>query len=121
MHAPNDNATLSRSEQVADPMHPTASNLTSIWARGRRQITPWAYPRLRALAAVRFTVGIFLVGLGTVMISHGYYGLAAIPLAGGGVGPAACSNPRGVVVSVGACIGMTPVAAVPGRSGHLSK
>jgi hypothetical protein len=31
---------------------------------------------------VRFTVGIFLVGLATVMISHGYDGLAAVPLAG---------------------------------------
>jgi hypothetical protein len=82
MHAPNDTATLSRSEQVADPMHPTASNLTSIWARGRRQITPWAYPRLRALAAVRFTVSIFLVGLGALMLFHGHYGWAALPLAG---------------------------------------
>ncbi|MGB6577986.1 MAG: hypothetical protein WBF34_08695 [Streptosporangiaceae bacterium] len=82
MHTPNGNTTLWRSEQVADPTHPTASNLASIWARGRRQITPWAYPRLRALAAVRFAVSIFLVGLGAVMLFHGNHGWAALPLAG---------------------------------------
>ena len=85
MHALNDNATPSRSEQVADPTHPPASNLVSIWARGRRQITPWAYPRLRALAAVRFAVGIFLTGLGALMLFHGYYGWAALLLAGAGL------------------------------------
>ncbi len=67
---------------MADPPHPPASNRASIWARGRRQITPWAYPRLRALAAVRFAIGIFLVGLGALMLFHGYYGWAALPLAG---------------------------------------
>jgi hypothetical protein len=82
MHAPNDKTTLSRSEQVADPTYPPASNLASIWARGRRQITPWAYPRLRALAAVRFTVSIFLVSLGAVMLFRGHHGWAAVPLAG---------------------------------------
>ena len=82
MYAPNDNTTLSRSEQVVHPTHRTASKLVSIWARGRRQITPWAYPRLRALAAVRFAVTIFLVGLGALMLFHGHYGWAALPLAG---------------------------------------
>ncbi len=82
MHAPVDNTTPSRSEQVVDPTHPPASNLASIWARGRRQITPWAYPHLRALAAVRFTTSIFLTGLGTLMLFHGYYGWATLPLAG---------------------------------------
>ncbi len=82
MHAPTDTTTPSRSEQVTDPTHPPASNLISIWARGRRQITPWAYPRLRALAAIRFIVGIFLVGVGAVLLSHGHSGLAAVPLAG---------------------------------------
>ena len=46
MHAPNENPTPSRSEQAAGPAHPPASNLVSIWARGRRQITPWAYAHL---------------------------------------------------------------------------
>ena len=82
MHAPHDNTTASRFDQVADPTHSSASKLVRIWARGRRQITPWAYPRLRALAAVRFAVGIFLIGLGTVMVSYGHPGLAAVPLAG---------------------------------------
>jgi hypothetical protein len=82
MHAPNDNTASPRSEQAADLTHPPARSLVTIWARGRRQITPWAYPRLRALAAVRFSVGIFLVGLAAVLLLHGHDGLAAIPLAG---------------------------------------
>ena len=81
MHAPHDNTTASRFDQVADPAHSSASKLVRIWARGRRQITPWAYPRLRALAAVRFAVGIFLAGLGALLLSYGYYGRAAVPLA----------------------------------------
>jgi len=61
---------------------PPVSTLVSSWARGRNRITPWAYPRLRALAAVRFTVGTFLVILGAVMLSGGLGGWAALPLAG---------------------------------------
>ena len=82
MLAPNDNTTARRSEQTADQTHPPASNLVSIWARGRRRITPWAYPRLRALAAVRFAVGIFLTGLGALTLSQGHAGWAAIQLGG---------------------------------------
>ena len=82
MHAPHDNTTASRFDQVADPTHSSAGKLVRIWARGRRQITPWAYPRLRALAAVRFAVGIFLVGLSALMLSRGYSGWVALPLAG---------------------------------------
>jgi hypothetical protein len=82
MYAPNDTSTTSRSGRMAGPAHSPASKLVSAWARGRREITPWAYPRLRALAAVRFAVGIFLIGLGTVMVSYGHPGLAAVPLAG---------------------------------------
>jgi hypothetical protein len=82
MHALIDNATSSRSEHVADPTHRPASGLVSSWERGRRQITPWAYPRLRALAAVRFAVGVFLVGLSAVLIAHGHAGWAVVPLAG---------------------------------------
>jgi hypothetical protein len=82
MHAANDNTAPQRSEQAVDPTQPLARSLVTVWARGRRQITPWAYPRLRALAAVRFTVGIFLVGLAAVLLFHGHDGWAAIPLAG---------------------------------------
>ena len=82
MYAPNDNTAPARSEQAADPTLPPARNLVAIWARGRREITPWAYPRLRALAAVRFTVSTFLVGLAALLLIHGHDGLAAIPLAG---------------------------------------
>ena len=81
MHAPHDNTTASRFDQVADPAHSSASKLVRIWARGRRQITPWAYPRLRALAAVRCAVGIFLAGLGVLLLSHGHHGWASLPLA----------------------------------------
>ena len=58
------------------------SHLVSSWARGRREITPWAYPYLRGLAAIRFAVGVFLTGLGAVMLSFGHDRLAAIPFAG---------------------------------------
>ena len=74
MHAPTDNTAPSRSEQAADPTHPPASNLVGIWARGRRRFTPWAFRRLRALAAVRFAAGLFLAGLGALLLSHGYHG-----------------------------------------------
>jgi hypothetical protein len=80
MRTSNGNATLWRPEG-ANPMQPSASNLTIMWARGRRQITPWAYPHLRALAAIRFVVGIFLAGIGGLMLARGY-GWAALPLAG---------------------------------------
>lgn len=86
MHAPTDNTAPSRSEQAADPTHPPASNLVGIWARGRRRFTPWAFRRLRALAAVRFAAGLFLAGLGALMLSHGYHGWAAVvPLVGSAV------------------------------------
>jgi hypothetical protein len=61
---------------------PPVGTLVSRWARGRSRITPWAYPRLRALAAVRLTVGAFLTILGAVMLSKGLGWVAAIPLAG---------------------------------------
>ena len=60
----------------------SAPSLLSIWAQGRRRVTPWAFPRLRLLAAIRFAVSLFLVGLGTEMLAHGQYGWAAVPLAG---------------------------------------
>jgi hypothetical protein len=80
MRTSNGNTTVSQAEW-ADPTQPAASNRTIMWARGRRQITPWAYPHLRALAAIRFVIGIFLVGMGGLMLSRGY-GWAALPLAG---------------------------------------
>jgi hypothetical protein len=48
----------------------------------RRLISPWAFRHLRTVAGVRFAAGIFLVGLGGLLISRGAYGLAALPLAG---------------------------------------
>ena len=62
-----------------------ASNLVSSWARGRREITPWAYRHLRGLAAIRFAVGVYLTGLGAVMLSYGHDRLAVIPFAGAAV------------------------------------
>ncbi len=59
--------------------------MVAVHGRGRRRFRPWAYPRLRALAAVRFAIGLFLDGLGALMLSHGYYGWAAVPLAGSAV------------------------------------
>jgi hypothetical protein len=64
MYAPNDNTTPSRSGT-------------------RRLFTPWAYRRhLRAVANVRFAVGIFLIGLAAVLFARGAYGVAVLPLAG---------------------------------------
>jgi hypothetical protein len=62
--------------------HPPASNLVAIWARARRQYTPLAYPRMRALGALRLAIAIFLVGVGAVLASHGHDGWAVIPFAG---------------------------------------
>ncbi len=42
----------------------------------------WSSRRLRTVAGIRFAVGIFLVGLGAVLIYHGDSGVAALPLAG---------------------------------------
>jgi hypothetical protein len=61
---------------------PPVSSLASRWARGRSRITPWAYPRMRALATVRLAVGTFLTILGAVMLAKGLGWVAAIPLAG---------------------------------------
>jgi hypothetical protein len=82
MHTPTDNTTASGSEQGTEPTKPPARNLVSIWAQGRRRFTPWAYPRLRALAVARLVIGIFVAGVGAVLDSRGHYGWAAIPLAG---------------------------------------
>jgi hypothetical protein len=62
--------------------HSPAGKLVGAWARGRRQISPWAYPRLRALAVTRLTVGIFLIVVGALLVSHGHDGWAAVPFAG---------------------------------------
>ena len=82
MPALKDNSTPSQYEQLAGPTHAPASSLATSWAQGRRRITPRAYPYLRALAAVRLTVGLFLVGVGAVCLSHDHSGYAAIALAG---------------------------------------
>jgi hypothetical protein len=47
----------------------------------RGLITPWAYRHLRAIAGVRFAVGIFLAGVGALLLSRGACGWAALPLA----------------------------------------
>jgi hypothetical protein len=64
--------------------HPSVG-IIGRWVRGRRQLTPWAYPWLRALAAVRFTVGLFLTVLGALMISWGHDGWAVFILAAAAV------------------------------------
>ncbi len=73
MRASADTITASPSEQP----HPPAG-IISRWVRGRRQLTPWTYPWLRALAAVRFAGGIFLTVLGALMISWGHDGWAVL-------------------------------------------
>lgn len=70
---------------VAGPTDPSAHALAVRWARGRRRLTPFAYPHLRALGAIRLAAGIFLVGLFVTLVSYGQPGWAAIPLAGAAV------------------------------------
>jgi len=82
MQALTDNTTGWTGDQVAGPTRRPAGNLVSSWARGRRRITPWAYPYLRALGATRLAIGIFLAGVGALLLSHGHDGWAAIPFAG---------------------------------------
>lgn len=79
MNATADNTTTSSSARAA---HRSASKLVSGWSQFRQTATPWAYPRLRVLAAIRFAVGLFLVGTGVVLIARGHDGWGAIPLAG---------------------------------------
>jgi hypothetical protein len=82
MQATNDTITSRQSEQVTDQTHRPASDLASAWARGRRRLTPWAYSHIRALATLRLTIGLFLAGVGALLIAHGHDGWAVIPLAG---------------------------------------
>jgi hypothetical protein len=81
MRATKDSITP-RHDQLAEPMDPHGSNLVSRWARGRRQVTPWAYPHLRALGVLRLALGAFLLVVSAVLLSRGDGGWAAIPLAG---------------------------------------
>jgi len=80
MHALKDNITSQQYGQMAGPQDSHAASLVSSWARGRRRITPWAYPRLRALGVTRLAVGVFLVVLSAVLISRGHGEWVAIPL-----------------------------------------
>ncbi len=82
MNAPNGPTTPSLSEQAASPAQPPARGMVSSCARGRRQITPWAYPHLRALAVIRYAVGIFLTAISIPLLSHGQQGWAALTLVG---------------------------------------
>jgi hypothetical protein len=82
MYAATDNTTPIGTEHAVDPTHRPAGKLVGGWARGRRRITPWAYPRLRALAIMRFAIGLFLLCPGALLLSHGDYAWAAVPLAG---------------------------------------
>ena len=77
MYATHDTTTSSRHEPQPHP-----SSLIGKWADGRRRITPWAYPRLRALAALRFAIGVFLVVVGSLLVANGHPGWAAVPLLG---------------------------------------
>ena len=59
--------------------HNTASSRSGTRCLPQRS---WSSRRLRTVAGVRFAVGLFLIGVGAVLISHGQSGLAAVPLAG---------------------------------------
>lgn len=82
MYATKNKTTIPAPEQSAGAAQPVASGLVAAWTRGRKQITPWAYPYLRALGPLRLTIGLFVTAVGALLISHGHDGLAVIPLAG---------------------------------------
>ena len=63
--------------EMTAPTHTTAPARSGV----QRLITPWAYRHLRVVAGVRFAAGIFLAGLGALLVSRGAYGLAAFLLA----------------------------------------
>jgi hypothetical protein len=46
-----------------------------------RLIPPWWYWHPRAWVALRLATGLYLAGLGTLLLSHGYHGWAALALA----------------------------------------
>jgi hypothetical protein len=82
MYALEDNTTPRQCEQLAGPKYQPAGSLVSIWAQRRRRMTPWAYPRMRALGIMRLSIGAFLVVVGALLLASGHSGWAAIPLAG---------------------------------------
>jgi hypothetical protein len=82
MHAAADNTISARSRQAAIPAHSPAGKLITTWSQRRRQFTPWAFRHLRAVAVTRLAVGIFLVGVGAMLISLSHDRWDAIPLAG---------------------------------------
>jgi hypothetical protein len=67
---------------AAVPADAQGDDLVSRWARGRRRITPWVYPYLRALGVIRLAVGAFLVVVSALLFAHGDGGWASVPLAG---------------------------------------
>jgi hypothetical protein len=91
---------VSSPAQTASPSRPAGNALVSGWARGRRQVTPWwGYKALTVLAVVRFTVGICMLGIGTVLAAVDHSGWAVVPLAGAAVLLTIASLDAGVVRS----------------------
>jgi hypothetical protein len=68
--------------QAARPVDEHGNNAVAKWARGRQRITPWVYPYLRGLGALRLGVGAALLVVSALLLSRGHDGWAAIPLAG---------------------------------------
>lgn len=101
MYAVKDSITPG-SRQGADSMDEQRSNFVGKWSRGRQRITPWVYPYLRGLGAVRLAAGAIMLVVSALLLSRGDDGWAAIPLAGavmslaiGGLDTAAARAVRG--------------------------
>jgi hypothetical protein len=48
----------------------------------RRMLSPWAYKHARGLAAVHFTVAVFLLGVFVMLIARSLDGWATLPVLG---------------------------------------
>jgi hypothetical protein len=67
-------------EHLAEPMSAHGSNVVSSWTRGRREVTPWAYPHLRGLGAIRLTIGAALLIVSVLLLTIDHDVWAAVPL-----------------------------------------
>jgi hypothetical protein len=68
-----------------DHTTPSHDNTTAVRPGFRGPFAPWGYRHLRTVANVRFAVGTFLTVLAAVLLAHGDYGWAMVPLAGAAV------------------------------------
>jgi hypothetical protein len=82
MHAPAHTINAPQTEPVAASSQPSAGSFVTGWARSRYRLSPWAYRHARSIGVVRLVIGVFLIGVGAMLVSRGYAPVAALPFAG---------------------------------------